>query len=74
MFVNIVLQFDCCGINDGDYKLYFKMPNESFPQSCCKLEDKKKCPITNRDASNVTDTAKTFKTKVRKILDTNSPL
>jgi len=64
------LQFDCCGIDDDGYKMYWQNSNatadEDFPESCCvkPRPGNLTCPGTIRDAEKANPAV--FKKTVRK--------
>lgn len=65
---SFVLQFDCCGVEDNGYKMYFQNTNatagDDFPQSCCATGGNLTCPKTVGQAERANP--KVFKKTVRK--------
>ena len=62
----IVLQFDCCGVEDKGFNDYLKNatnPSAPFPSSCCN-KDVKSCPPTVGAARDVSNSTSIFKQKV----------
>lgn len=61
------MQFDCCGVEDNGYKMYFQNANatagDDFPQSCCATGNLT-CPKTVGQAERANP--KVFKKTVRK--------